>query len=326
MLSFDKFIEIIDRQQESNILIAAMELNIFTVLNKDGLTAIQVSKKANIKLDGTVPLLYALLAMGAISKKKGLFFNTSESYKHFCAHSKDFKKGTIMLRLNNRREWDSLIKTVREGRNSKEYEGEDEPEFRRLFTYAMHERSESLTGPTSEFIARSPVGHLLDIGAGPGSYSIAVLKRDKNARAVLIDRPAALYVAKKIANSMKLTCRLKFLEGDLFDIDYGVGYQTVLFSNILHIYNDKQNKFLFKKIYNSLDRGGRLIVGDLFLEENRIRPYETALFSLTMLLYTANGKTYSFMEIKDLLKAAGFHRFKRHKMDGGNYLIEGIKK
>ena len=197
MLNFDQFIQMIDRQQESNVLIAALELNIFTVLKKNGLTASQLAKNAKIKLDGTEPLLNALSAMGAIRKKGELFFNTPESYKHFCAHSKDYKKGTIMLKLNNRREWESLITTVRDGRNNKDYEGEDDPEFRRLFTYAMHERSKPLTGSAAEFITRRPVGRLLDLGAGPGSYSFAILKRDKKAVAYLLDRIAALKVAKK---------------------------------------------------------------------------------------------------------------------------------
>ena len=64
MLSFEQIIEIIDRQEESNVLIAALDLKIFTVLNKYSLTAAQVARKASAKLDGIEPLLNILAAMG----------------------------------------------------------------------------------------------------------------------------------------------------------------------------------------------------------------------------------------------------------------------
>ena len=60
-----------------------------------------------------------------------------------------------------------------------------------------------------------------------------------------------------------------------------------------------------------MEPGGRFIIGDLFLENNRLKPYDAALFSLTMLLYTARGRTYSFGETECLLKSTGFYKFKR---------------
>ena len=42
-----------DRQEEANILTAALSLNIFTVIDNKHLSAEQISRKAKIKLDGT---------------------------------------------------------------------------------------------------------------------------------------------------------------------------------------------------------------------------------------------------------------------------------
>tara|TARA_B100000686_G_C16600639_1_gene868432 strand:+ start:78 stop:1061 length:984 start_codon:yes stop_codon:yes gene_type:complete len=326
MLTFSEIIEIIDRQEESNILIAALDLEVFTILDKNSMTAKNLARKAGTILEGTEPLLNALASMGAL-RKKGIFFsNTSESYKHLCAHSKEYKKGILMLKLDSQGEWTKLIKTIRNGRNLTEYEDDNEnPEFRRLFTYAMHERSAKFVRPISEFITRQPVGRLLDLGAGPGSYSTAILKKDKKARAVLLDRPTALKVAKEIVKRMKLSSRVDFLAGDLFKTKYGAGYQTVLFSQILHIYNVQQNKTLFRKIQKAINPGGRIVICDLFLEENRLKPYDAVLFSLTMLLYTARGMTYSFKETEELLRDTGFHKFKRVKLGQGNSLIEAVR-
>jgi hypothetical protein len=73
-------------------------------------------------------------------------------------------------------------------------------------------------------------------------------------------------------------------------------------------------------------KGGRIILVDLFLKDNRIEPYDAAMFSLTMLLFTATGKTYTFSETEKLLGQCGFSKFERTAISNGSSLIQAIKK
>ena len=79
MLTFDQMIQMIDRQEESNIILAALDLKIFTVLNKNKLTAVQVAWKANTNIEGTEILINALTSMGALRKKGDIFSNKTET-------------------------------------------------------------------------------------------------------------------------------------------------------------------------------------------------------------------------------------------------------
>ncbi len=326
MLNFQQIIQKIDQLEEANILLASLELKIFSILDKKLLSAQAIAKKAGSQPWETEQLLNALVAMGALSKKAGLFKNTSETYKHLCETSPHFKRGFVRLRQENRDEWAGLIETLKNGRDPSSHEEDDDPEFRWFFTHAMHERSELYSGKVAEIIARKPVGRLIDLGGGPGSYSAAILRKDKKATATLFDRKVTLEVAKDILAGTKEFSRFDFLEGDLFETEYGRNYDTILFSNILHIYNSKENKVLFKKILRALVKGGRFILLDLFLREDRADPYDAALFSLTMLMFTATGKTYTFKETEALLKATGFSSFKRFPLTEGSSLIEAVKK
>ena len=47
-----------------------------------------------------------------------------------------------MLKLDSRGEYDNFSEIIKKGRNHKEFKSEDDPKFRHLFTYAMHERSQ----------------------------------------------------------------------------------------------------------------------------------------------------------------------------------------
>ncbi|OGW25589.1 MAG: methyltransferase, partial [Nitrospinae bacterium RIFCSPLOWO2_12_FULL_47_7] len=322
---FQEIIEKIDCLEESHILLTALELRVFTFLGKAYHTGEQVARKSKTKKEGMHALLNALVAMNVLRMRSGKYANSAETYKHLCESSKDYKKGIVMLRTENRKEWGRLLGTLRDGRDLSQYQGGDDPEFRKLFTHAMHERSELFAEQVSREVVRKPVRSLLDFGGGPGSYSAAILQRDKSACAVLLDRPATLAVAREIIRKMRLTGRFKFVDGDMFQIPFGNGFDTVLYSNILHIYNERQNEMLLRKIYRSMVKGGRLILVDYFLEDNRVKPYEAALFSLSMLLWTATGKTYTFSETESMLKHTGFGRFRRVVLGRGASLIEAIR-
>jgi ubiquinone/menaquinone biosynthesis C-methylase UbiE len=324
-LNFENFINKIDQIEEANILIAALEFNIFTHLGKRALTHRTLAKKAGIHSASAEPLFNALAALGAIKKTRNSYSNTPDSYKHFCEKSPNYKIGTVFLRKENRDEWSKLINIIKKGRNLSEFDN-DNPSFRKPFTYAMHERSSIYSKQLAQFITQKPVGKLIDIGGGPGSYSAEILKIDKLATAVLIDREASIKVAKSILMNSAVIKRLSFIAGDIFKVSFGGNIDTILYSNILHIYNNSENKRLLKKINKSLKPGGRLIIVDYFLKNNRIEPFEAALFSITMLLFTASGKTYTFKETESLLKESGFKQFKRYELGHGSSVLEALKK
>ena len=115
---------------------------------------------------------------------------------------------------------------------------------------------------------------------------------------------------------------MEFVEGDLFDSNWPTEFDTVLFSNILHIYNPQQNKILLKKIHRVLKQNGRVILVDLFMNKNKTTPYDAVCFSLTMLMFTETGKSYTFEETRALLKATGFGSFKTIPISDGTSVME----
>lgn len=328
MLTYRQFVDTIDKLEDARVLLAALEFDVFSVLGKKRMTAGQVARKTQTTEEGMDALLHALAALGALRKTgDGRFACTPEMYRHFCRSSPDYKRGTAFLKLEKNDEWAKLIRTIREGRDPAEFEGGDDPEFRHLFSHAMHERSEPYAGQLAGILKKQqPIGRFLDLGGGPGSYCAAVLRKDRKAEATLLDRQAACEVARELFGKEPFWNRFHLLPGDLFSTDYGEDYDTVLFSNILHIYNPAENKKLLKKIHRALKPGGRVAIVDFFLKENRTAPYEAALFSLTMLLFTQTGKTYTFKECEGLLKQTGFHKFKTHKLDEGSSMIVAHRK
>jgi ubiquinone/menaquinone biosynthesis C-methylase UbiE len=326
MLTLNQFTETIDRLEEARILMASLEFKIFSILGEKSMTARQISRSSKTKLDGMEPLLNALTAMKALRFEKGKYSSAPHMYKYFCESSPHYLKGTAFLKLEKNDVWARLIDTIRNGRDLTELEGEDEPEFRDPFTHAMHERSEPFAKTIAEIITRKPAGRFLDLGCGPGTYSAAVLKKDKKAQATLLDRSSALKVAKELHGKLSLWSRMELKPGDLFETPFGEDYDTVFYSNILHIYNSQENKQLFLKMKKALVRGGRLVLVDFFHTRDATQPYEAALFGVSMLLFTATGKTYSYDETEKLLSKTGFHKFRRISLGEGTGILVAFKK
>ena len=99
----------------------------------------------------------------------------------------------------------------------------------------MHESSEKYSKKLAKIVDRKAVGNLIDVGGGPESYSSEILKIDEKANALLIDRVASLKIAKNILRKLSVYKRFRFCPEDIFDTDFGIEIDTVLYSNILHI-------------------------------------------------------------------------------------------
>src|SRR5512139_4098732 len=75
--TFSDLTDMMGRYMESRVLLTAVELDIFTAVGP-GATGVQVSEKLRTNPRATETLLNALVALGALTKKDGTFFNTPD--------------------------------------------------------------------------------------------------------------------------------------------------------------------------------------------------------------------------------------------------------
>ena len=76
MLSYKDIINKIDQLEEANILLAALDFNIFSILEKKSLSAKQVASLTKTNLEGMEVLLNALAAMGVLNKNPPYFIRS----------------------------------------------------------------------------------------------------------------------------------------------------------------------------------------------------------------------------------------------------------
>src|SRR5207247_4101972 len=121
-------------------------------------------------------------------------------------------------------------------------------------------------------------------------------------------------VARQLIRNHRLQHRLKARQGSLFTADLGSGYDAVLVSNVVHAFNERENRTLLKRVRDALRPGGKVFIVEFFLDDSLTRPAKASVFSVMMYKFTASGRCYGWRETEGWLKALGFGRFTRHRV------------
>ena len=306
------------------IILSAFDLELFGVMGKTSWTIEALSKALEADERGVEILCRNLASVGLLNKKGKRY--QSGKLGRTVLNSKSSKYCGAYLDLVRRQwnDWSELTGSIRTGQPVEEKESES-PEYRRSFSWAMHERSMKPAKQVARQVRLKEARSLLDLGGGPGTYALAFLARNPNMRATVMDRPAALDVAKEIAASSKHGSRLSFCPVDFFNEKIQGKYDVVWLSNIIHIYSPSQNTALFKKILSILNPNGRLLIQDTFLlDPMGLRPQEANLFAVTMLLFTDTGNTYKAKDVQKWLRVAGFRKPKNVLLKKGTGDWDGI--
>jgi hypothetical protein len=181
---------------------------------------------------------------------------------------------------------------------------ESEASARRL-TLALAGRARNVAPILAEQISFFGNETLLDVGGGTGIYSVACLRRYPELRAIVFDRPEVLKVACEFAESYGVADRLECRAGDMF-ADPLPTAQSILLSNILHDWDVPECRRLVGRCAEALAPGGRLLIHDVFLNDELDGPLPVALYSASLFSLT-EGRAYSAKEYRGWMQEAGLN-------------------
>ena len=296
------------------MLLTAVELDLFTAVGADA-SAAEAAERAGTDPRATEMLLNALVALGALAKSGDRFRNTPASRgKPWAA---------LMHTVHLWETWSTLTDCVRAGGPRKRGEtGDRGLKWITAFIAAMHFYAAERAPAVVNAVGAGDVRRMLDVGGGSGAYSIAFAKANPNLRADILDLAPVLAIARGHIKQAGLAKRIGTRPGDLRTDALGKRYDLVLISAICHMLGPEENRDLFRRAFQALAPGGRVAVRDFILNPAKTAPRGAALFSLNMLVGTANGASYSQREYTAWLREAGFENVNRIRLaDPGSQLM-----
>jgi predicted O-methyltransferase YrrM len=306
---------------ESRVLLTAAELDLFTLLTAPKRLD-EIVEKTGANGYGLEILLDALASMGLLQKAEVKWFTPAPVARWLSSESAESVLPMVLHNVNLWDRWSQLTHVVG-GVAARQQAKERSLE---AFIGAMHVVATPIASRIVELVEPGAARRMLDVGGASGTYTLAFLRASPQLHVTLFDRPPVIEMAKKLMVAEGMAERVTLAAGDFYTDVLPGGHDLALVSAIIHQNTPHKNVELFRKVYDSLEMGGRIVVRDHVLSEDRTSPMRGAMFAVNMLVAQNGGNSYTFAEIGDALEKAGFSKVRLihpdTRMDG---LVEAFK-
>ena len=240
-------------------------------------------------------LMRVLAGLGLLEFRDGAFANSAAASAFLVSTSPAYMGNAMRYSDQLYATWGSLDEALRSGKPAlaaESYLGDDKARTR-TFVHAMHGRAMGIARVLVEVLDLKGRKAMLDVGGGPGTYSILLTERNPGLRSEVLELPGVAAVAREIVAAAGASERVSLRDGDYHSSDFGSGHDVVLMSGMFHRENESSCRRLIEKARACLVPGGLLIVSDVFSDEGGCTPPFAALFGLNMALTAPDGTVHA---------------------------------
>jgi ubiquinone/menaquinone biosynthesis C-methylase UbiE len=297
--------------QRTAALVAAVKLDIFTVIGAEMMTSDAIASKIGASTRGLRILCDYLTVMGLLKKQVSKYSLADEARTFLVGSSPlamgsivDFVAASEMLALF----FDEPASYVRSGgSNGLANVAPDNPIWVR-FALAMAPLAALTAKRVAARVAawQEPPYAVLDIAAGHGLYGIEIAKVLPDAIVTALDSPNVLAIARANAEAAGISNRFRMLAGNALDLEWGSDFDLILLTNFLHHFNRETCASLLRKAKVSLAVGGQVLALDFVPNEDRVSPPFPAMCAFWWLATTPGGDAYTAREFDEMAREAGF--------------------
>jgi len=307
--------------QASRVILSAVELDIFSAVGQGG-SSVDIAGKLSTDPRATEMILNALVSLGLLKKKEDIYHNTPVSSRYLVEGAPDDSRASLTHTVQLWNRWSTLTECIKKGTSVTYKEMVDRgDEWTVPFIAAMHKSATMRAPLVLRTVGLDGVKKMLDVGGGSGAYSIAAARANESLHAEVFDLPTVIPITQGHIEEAGLSDRVTTRAGDMRKDDLGSGFDLVFISAICHMNSPQENIELLEKSFKALAKGGKVVIHDFVLNDDKTSPPTAALFALNMLVGTREGSSYSEEEYTDWLKKTGFQEIKTLRLPGPTALM-----
>lgn len=302
-LTTENIFELLDGCFTSAALGVALELGLFWRLDERPLTAPEISQSLTIPLNRCTILLQILCGLGLLD-------DTADGYIVSALARK------TILDAHSRETWAFLAREVRSrlptvldlpvniGKAISTWEAQnlrapyyfkqivDESDYATQFTRMLYEIHIPLAEQLANVLDLTGVNRLLDLGGGSGVMSFALLRKQPELTALVVDVETVCKIGREIAAANGLDKRITYLAADFIKDELPTGFDMALLCD-----TGASNDALFHKIHTALNPNGRLVLVEQFApKQDRVAPSHLIWMFLSSLEFPTQTINYTTSE------------------------------
>jgi len=318
----------------SKVLLSAVEMQVFTELAKRPEPLEELGGRLGLHPRGTRDFLDALVALGFLERKDGVYSNTPASDRFLDKHKPSYIGG--MLEMANQRlygHWTHLTAALRTGELQNEAKGGGDSPFAALYADPQRLKGflKAMTGIShgaNMAIARQfpwkQYKTAVDVGTAQGDLISQVALANPHIWGAGFDLPEVAPIFEDYVAENGLAERVKFQAGSFFDAPIPKA-DVVMMGHILHDWDLETKRMLVRKAYEAVPAGGAFVVYESIIDDDRRKNAFGLMMSLNMLIETPGGFDYTGADCMGWMKDAGFREMRVEHLVGPDSMVVGIK-
>jgi O-methyltransferase domain/Dimerisation domain len=306
----------------SKVLLTAVELEVFTKLGHQSMTAEELGEALELHPRGIFDFFDALVALGFLYRDgdgaKGRYRNTEETAQFLNKHEPGYIGGILEM-CNDRlfKFWSDLGPALKTGKPQNEIKHSQKSMFETLyediprleqFINAMSGISRGNFQAFAEKFDFSKYGKLCDVGGASGLLSMLVAKQHPHLQCITFDLPQVEPIAKKSIEKEGLSDRIQVISGDFFT-DSLPKADVITMGMILHDWNLEKKKHLIHLAYEALPENGAFIAIENLIDDARRENAFGLLMSLNMLIEFGDAFDFTGADFWSWCQEAGFRSY-----------------
>jgi precorrin-6B methylase 2 len=307
----------------SKTLLSAVELELFTKLAKQPLTAKEIAAALQLSPRAVPDLPDALVALKFLQREgdgpEARYSNTPESAFFLDRNSPGYIGGILeMANARLYRFWADLTEGLKTGMPQNETKHSGEPMFAKLYAdparleQFMNAMSGVSAGNFKELASKFDFSNfktLCDVGGATGQLSCMVAAAHPHMFCTSFDLPEVVPIATRKIHQAGLADRVTAVAGDFF-ADPLPKADVITMGMILHDWNLEKKKALIRKAYDALPPGGAFVVIEALIDDARRENAFGLMMSLNMLIEFGDAFDYSGSDFAGWCREVGFRDFK----------------
>lgn len=321
----DRFQEILTGSWKTQVLYAAVELQIADLLAQGPRTAEELAAASGSHPPSLRRLLLALCSLEICKQREDGAFELEPLGELLQKDRPDSLRAWTQWWAHYLGPvWERLLESVKTGQSARKLlygtEGfehlQRDPVAAATFSQAIAELTRLHVKEIVRAYDFSGLKSIVDLGGGPGELLLEILQAHPSASGILFDLPHGIEHAKPRFDKAGLAIRCELVAGDFFQ-SIPRGGDLYLLKSVLHDWNEEKSLRILENCRRAMEPKARLLVIEPMLPERRgisARDQALSRSDLTMLVAHA-AKERSESEFQSLLGAAGFSLSR--KIDAG---------
>jgi predicted nicotinamide N-methyase len=293
---------------ESAALMAAVELEVFTAIAHGHDTIPAAATAIGISERNAERLLTCLAAMTLLERgDDGRFTNAPDVQRFLVKDGERYAGPWILFTKPRWTAFGELSERLRRREENKlgqytEFTVEDARRYHAA-TYSIGMGAARLFSRSVDLTGRKL---LLDLGGGSGAYSIVATQTYPGLKAIVLDLPPVVVVAREYIAANGAADRVSAVAGDFTTAEFPQGVDVVVMASNLPQYEPALIRLVVGKAFAALAPGGEMhLIGET-LHDDRRGPLSAALWGLNEAVQGSTGVAHTEGEVRGYLHEAGF--------------------